>query len=295
MGFSVLIIGCGDIGTALGRELIDEGHSVIGVRRNVKALEGSGIQPLALDLDHLDEGDAKALPQTDYVIYTVSADRFDESAYQSAYPQGLKHVLSVLERQETPPKRIFFISSTSVYGQQEGETVNEQSPTDASGFSGVLMCQAEQALINHRLPGSVVRFSGIYGPGRDRLIRQVAEGRVAAATPVMYSNRIHRDDCAGILKHLMYCDQQGLALEDIYLGSDCEPAALHDVMIWIAKQLKVEATETIQSPLRRRASKRCDNSRVVNSGYTFRYPSFREGYQQVLTEGGFLDASPSTP
>ncbi|MGM0614481.1 MAG: NAD-dependent epimerase/dehydratase family protein [Pseudomonadota bacterium] len=295
MGFSVLIIGCGDIGTALGRELIDEGHSVIGVRRNVKALEGSGIQPLALDLDHLDEGDAKALPQTDYVIYTVSADRFDESAYQSAYPQGLKHVLSVLERQETPPKRIFFVSSTSVYGQQEGETVNEQSPTDASGFSGVLMCQAEQALINHRLPGSVVRFSGIYGPGRDRLIRQVAEGRVAAATPVMYSNRIHRDDCAGILKHLMYCDQQGLALEDIYLGSDCEPAALHDVMIWIAKQLKVEATETIQSPLRRRASKRCDNSRVVNSGYTFRYPSFREGYQQVLTEGGFLDASPSTP
>ena len=295
MGFSVLIIGCGDIGTALGRELIDEGHSVIGVRRHVEALEGSGIKPLALDLDHLDEGDAKALPQTDYVIYTVSADRFEESAYQSAYPQGLKRVLSVLERQETPPERVFFVSSTSVYGQQEGETVNEQSPTDASGFSGVLMCQAEQALINHPLPGSVVRFSGIYGPGRDRLIRQVAEGRVAAATPVMYSNRIHRDDCAGILKHLMYCDQQGLALEDIYLGSDCEPAALHDVMTWLARQLKVEPTEAIQSPLRRRASKRCDNSRLLSSGYTFRYPSFREGYQQVLTEGGFLDASPSTP
>ena len=295
MGFSVLIIGCGDIGTALGRELIDEGHDVIGARRHVKALEGSGIQPLALDLDHLDDSDAKALPQADYVIYTVSADRFDESAYQSAYPQGLKRVLSVLERQKTPPKRVFFVSSTSVYGQQEGETVNEQSPTDPSSFSGVLMCQAEQALINHPLPGSVVRFSGIYGPGRDRLIRQVAEGRSAAVTPVMYSNRIHRDDCSGVLKHLMHCDQQGKALEDIYLGSDCEPATLHDVMTWLAKQLKVETTETMQSPLRRRASKRCDNSRLISSGYTFRYPSFREGYQQVLKEGGFLDASPSTP
>ena len=111
MGLSVLIIGCGDIGTALGRELIDEGHDVMGVRRHVKALEGSGIQPLALDLDHLDDSDAKALPQADYVIYTVSADRFDESAYQSAYPQGLKRVLSVLERQKTPPKRVFFVRS----------------------------------------------------------------------------------------------------------------------------------------------------------------------------------------
>lgn len=294
MGFSVLIIGCGDIGTALGRELIDEGHSVIGVRRNVKALEGSGIQPMVLDLDHLDDNDAQALPQADYVIYTVSADHFEESAYQSAYPQGLKRVLGVLERQETPPRRVFFVSSTSVYGQQEGETINEQSPADASSFSGILMRQAEQALINHPLAGSVVRFSGIYGPGRDRLIRQVAEGRVAAVTPVMYSNRIHRDDCAGILKHLMYLDQQGQALEDIYLGSDCEPAALHDVMTWLAKQLKVDATETMQSPLRRRASKRCDNSQLISSGYAFRYPSFREGYQQVLKKGGFLDASPST-
>mgnify|MGYP000182061305 FL=1 len=294
MGFSVLIIGCGDIGTALGRELIDEGHSVIGVRRNVKALEGSGIQPMALDLDHLDDSDAQALPQADYVIYTVSADHFEESAYQSAYPQGLKRVLGVLERQETPPRRVFFVSSTSVYGQQEGETINEQSPADASSFSGILMRQAEQALINHPLVGSVVRFSGIYGPGRDRLIRQVAEGRVAAVTPVMYSNRIHRDDCAGILKHLMYLDQQGQALENIYLGSDCEPAALHDVMTWLAKQLKVDATETMQSPLRRRASKRCDNSRLISSGYAFRYPSFREGYQQVLKKCGFLDDSPST-
>lgn len=294
MGYSVLIIGCGDIGTALGRELIDEGHSVVGVRRHVKALDGSGITPLALDLASLEEGDTQALPQADYVIYTVSADRFEESAYHSAYPQGLKRVLSVLERQPTPPRRVFFVSSTSVYSQQEGETVNEQSPTDPSSFSGKLMRQAEQALITHRLAGSVVRFSGIYGPGRDRLIRQVAEGRTAAITPVMYSNRIHRDDCVGILKHLMYRDQMGHPLEDIYLGSDCEPATLHDVMTWLAQQLKVTPTETMQSPLRRRSSKRCDNTRLIHSGYTFRYPSFREGYQQVLKEGGFLDASPST-
>jgi hypothetical protein len=61
-------------------------------------------------------------------------------------------------------------------------------------------------------------------------------------------------------------------------------------MTWIAGKLKVEATETMQSPLRRRASKRCDNAHLLASGYTFRYPSFREGYAQVIKEGGFLTA-----
>lgn len=291
MKLTVLIIGCGDIGINLGRELLDEGHKVIGLRRNVDALKGTGIKPLKLDLNDLEDADADSLPHADYVVYTVSADRFEESAYQSAYPEGLKRVLSVMEKHKTPPRRVFFVSSTSVHGQQEGEVVNEESPTDPSSFSGTLMCEAEQALINHSLPGTVVRFSGIYGPGRDRLIHQVAEGRVAAITPVIYSNRIHRDDCAGIIAHLIRHQESGETLEDIYLGSDCEPVTMHNVMMWLAQQLKVEATETMQSPLRRRTSKRCDNQRIVDAGYQFRFPSYREGYAQVLKEGGFLEVN----
>ncbi|UYF99904.1 MULTISPECIES: SDR family oxidoreductase [unclassified Halomonas] len=288
MKLTVLIIGCGDIGTTLGRELTSEGHRVIGVRRQADSLQGTGIEPLALDLATLDDASASALPEADYVIYTVSADRFEESAYQSAYPNGLKRVLGVLEQHETPPRRIFFVSSTSVYGQQEGEVVNEVSPTDSTSFSGTLMRDAEQALLDHPLPGTVVRFSGIYGPGRDRLIHQVKGGRMAAITPAIYSNRIHRDDCAGILAHLIQCQESGKPLAELYLGSDSEPATMYNVMSWLAKELKATATETMQSPLRRRTSKRCDNSRVRETGYEFRYPSFREGYAQILKEGGFL-------
>jgi nucleoside-diphosphate-sugar epimerase len=288
MALTVLIIGCGDIGITLGRGLLDQGHHVIGVRRRADALEGTGIEPLALDLDTLDDADESALPQADYVVYTVSADHFEESAYRRAYLAGLKNVLNVLEQQKTAPKRVFFVSSTSVYGQQEGELVNEASPTKSTSFSGVLMREAEQALIDHPIPGTVVRFSGIYGPGRDRLIHQVAEGRVAAITPVVYSNRIHRDDCVGILSYFIDCQEQNQPLDALYLASDCEPAALHNVMMWLASQLKVEATQTMQSPLRRRTSKRCDNTRLLATGYTFRYPSYREGYAQVLKAGGFL-------
>ena len=72
MKLTILMIGCGDIGVTLGQELLDEGHRVIGVRRQAKALEHTGIEPLALDLSTLEGADASALPQADYVIYTVS-------------------------------------------------------------------------------------------------------------------------------------------------------------------------------------------------------------------------------
>ena len=67
MKLTVLIIGCGDIGINLGRELLAEGHDVIGMRRNVEALKGTGIKPLKLDLNDLEDAAADRLPHADYV------------------------------------------------------------------------------------------------------------------------------------------------------------------------------------------------------------------------------------
>lgn len=286
---TTLILGCGDIGTQLGKQLIDAGHRVIGARRNVAALEGTGIEAVALDVT--DEAALAALPDADIVVYAVTADRFEEAAYEAAYPVGLKAVLQAFGSRDKKPQQVIFVSSTSVYAQQGGEEVDESSATEPHGFSGTLMFEAEQALLAHELPGTAVRFSGIYGPGRDRLIRQVSEGRIAASNPPMYSNRIHRDDCAGVITHLIGLALDGKPLEPVYLASDGDSAPLHEVMAWIAKRLKVETPEVIQSPLRRRSSKRCNNQRLLDSGYTFRYPTFREGYEDVLQQGGFLPAA----
>ncbi|MDR5902563.1 MULTISPECIES: SDR family oxidoreductase [Halomonas] len=286
MKTTTLILGCGDIGTALGQRLQAQGLHAIGVRRRVESLKEAGLEAASADL--ADPASLAGLPDADILVYVASADRFEEAAYRAAYPEGLRATLAEFGAREKVPRHVFFISSTSVYAQRDGESVDETSPTEPTGFSGQLMCEAERALLAHDLPGTVVRFSGIYGPGRDRLIRQVSEGRIAPASPAMYTNRIHRDDCAGVLAHLVGRVLAGEAVDELYLATDSEPAPLHDVMAWLAKQLKVEATETIQSPLRRRASKRCSNTRLLESGYTFQYPSFREGYAQVLREGGFL-------
>ncbi|WP_445000045.1 SDR family oxidoreductase [Halomonas mongoliensis] len=286
MKTTTLILGCGDIGIGLGQRLKSVGQRVVGVRRNVQALADSGLEAAAADLT--DPATLTALPDADVLVYVASADRFEEEAYRAAYAEGLRAVLDEFGARKKAPRRVFFVSSTSVYPQQAGEEVDEASPAEPTGFAGTLIREAEQALFDHALPGTAVRFSGIYGPGRDRLIRQVSEGRIAPESPAMYSNRIHRDDCVGVLAHLVERELGGEEVEALYLASDCEPAPLHEVMSWLAKQLKVEATEIIQSPLRRRASKRCSNARLLASGYAFRYPSYREGYLQVLREGGFL-------
>lgn len=288
MKTTTLILGCGDIGIGLGQRLRAAGQRVVGVRRNAAALADSGLEAAGADLT--DPASLADLPDADILVYVASADRFEEEAYRAAYPEGLKTVLAEFGARKRVPKRVFFVSSTSVYSQQAGEEVDEASSADPTGFAGALMREAEQTLLGHELPGTTVRFSGIYGPGRDRLIRQVSEGRIAPASPAMYTNRIHRDDCAGVLAHLIERTLANDPVDDLYLASDCEPAPLHEVMSWLAKQLKVEATETIQSPLRRRASKRCQNARLLASGYEFCYPSYREGYAQVLREGGFLPA-----
>jgi nucleoside-diphosphate-sugar epimerase len=270
----------------LGQRLLAAGQRVVGVRRNVQALADSGLE--AASADFADPATLKDLPDAEVLVYVASADRFEEEAYRAAYLEGLKAVLGEFAGRDRPPRRVFFVSSTSVYPQQAGEVVDEASAAEPTGFAGALLREAERALLEHALPGTVVRFSGIYGPGRDRLIRQVSEGRIAPASPAMYTNRIHRDDCAGVLAHLIGRTLADEAVDELYLASDCEPAPLHEVMAWLARQLKVEATETIQSPLRRRASKRCSNARLLASGYAFHYPSYREGYAQVLREGGFL-------
>ena len=276
MNSTTLILGCGDIGCALGQRLLAAGHRVIGARRHPERLP-SGITPLAIDVTQ-----PEALPDADILVYAVSAERFEESAYQNAYPDGLNAVLTLLEQQKRQPRHVFFVSSTSVYDQNQGEVVDEESATEPKGFSGRLMLEAERRLQESPLPGTVVRFSGIYGHGRERLIRQVSEGRIAPQVPVLYSNRIHRDEGVNVLAWLIERVIENDTLDDCYLASDLEPAPLHDVMAWLAQELKVEPHEYIQSPLRRRSSKRCSSDRLVRQGYRFLYPTYRDGYRQIL-------------
>jgi nucleoside-diphosphate-sugar epimerase len=277
---SLLIAGCGDVGTRLGLRLAAAGWTVHGLRRAVEKLPAA-ILPVAGDLQ------ADACPpnwptgELDYLVYCAAATEHDEAGYRAAYVEGLRRVLGWLALHGQIPKRLLFVSSSGVYGQQAGEWVDESSLAQATGFSGRIMLEAEQLALHSASAASVVRLTGIYGPGRKWLLGQVQQGYQVASEPPLYGNRIHVDDAAGLLAFLLQADARGVALDDCYIGVDNEPAPLHEVVAWLREQLGVSHWAE-QSTVRRAGSKRCSNARLRALGWAPQYPSYREGYAAVL-------------
>lgn len=281
---SVLIAGCGDVGSRLAKQLLAENWQVYGLRRTVSQLP-EGVIGVAGDL--FSEQCPAAWPTTplDYLVYSAAATEHDEAGYRAAYVEGLTHVLGWLKQNGQSPKRLLFVSSSSVYGQKDGEWIDETSPAQAGSYSGRLMLEAEQVALQSGIPASLVRLTGIYGPGREWLLNQVRQGYRVAIDPPLYGNRIHADDAAGLLAFLLQADRRGVQLEDCYIGVDDAPVPLAEVVGWLREYLGV--TEWADnSSVRRSGSKRCSNARARALGWEPRYPSFREGYAKIIEGQG---------
>ena len=277
---SVLIAGCGDIGSRLATRLLDSDWQVYGLRRSIDRLP-AGVIGVAGDLFGAQCPAQWPTGQIDYLVYSAAATDHDEAGYQAAYVDGLKHTLNWLEQNGQRPKRLLFVSSSSVFGQKDGEWVDETSPAQASNYSGRIMLDAEQVALNRALAASVVRLTGIYGPGREWMLGQVRKGYRVAVDPPLYGNRIHADDAAGLLAFLLEADREGKTLDDIYIGVDNAPVPLAEVVGWLRERLGV--TEWAEETSTRRAgSKRCSNARAKALGWEPRYSSYREGYAAIL-------------
>ena len=277
---SVLIAGCGDIGSRLATQLLVHAWKVYGLRRSVAYLPG-GVTPVNGDLFDARMPGQWPEGRIDYLVYCATPSERDEAGYRAAYVEGLRHVLDWTQRSGQRPKRLIFVSSSSVYGQQEGEWVDETSPTQAGGFSGQVMLEAEQLALHSGFPASVVRLTGIYGPGRSDLMNRVRQGYSVVAEPPLYGNRIHADDAAGLLAFLLRADAEGAALEDCYIGVDDAPDPLAEVVDWMRQRLGVTEWSS-EASIRRAGSKRCSNARARALGWAPQYPSYREGYEAML-------------
>lgn len=275
----ILIAGCGDIGCKLGQQLVEHGHEVFGLRRDISQIPES-IQPIKSDLatrtDNLPNG-------IDYVFYTASAGKYKDPAYYLAYVSGVKHLLKDLANQNI--KRFFFVSSTSVFGQSDGELVDEKSATSDANFSTKRLLEGEELTLNCQFPATVIRFGGIYGPGRTHLIDLVMQGK-AHCMDGLWSNRIHSADCIGILHHLLNMNEQDPAsVDSLYVGVDSQPTQLCEVYDWLSEQLSVPDVEHIEpkeSSRQMRSNKRISNKKILQTGYEFIYPNYQAGYLELL-------------
>lgn len=297
---TVAILGCGYVGLALGEKLLATGTAdrVVGVRRSergVDAMETAGIEPIQGDITTAET--LEALPDADVVVFAASTGRGGETTARELYVDGQEAVLGYLGNQDDTPDRYIYTSSTGVYGDHDGEWVDEATPLDPETDRQQTLVEAENlahSAQEHGIDATVVRFAGLYGPGRYRLTRYL-DGPVTEGI----LNLTHRDDAAGALAFVLDTD---VARNDVVLVVDDEPVSKWELADWLAgecneptppKQTKAErlTDDSLPAGARQRiqADKRCRNRTLRSLGYDLAYPTFRAGYRPAIDE--YVDGS----
>ncbi len=281
----ILIVGCGDIGGGLAVKMAKQGHDVYGLRRSEQTL--AGVNCIQADVADMESLIGKVPAEIDYLVYSVASSEFSEEGYERFYVQGLTHILALLKQMQQTPKRIIFVSSTSVFPHHDGSWVDEETLAEPVAFAGIKMLEAEQKLKESDFAGTAVRFSGIYGHGRTRLISQAKSGNHCDPEPAIWTNRIHNDDCVGVLQYLIEQDIKGTQLDALYLATDKEPVSLFKILEWLKDRIGDVEPDHDVPEVNRRGSKRCSSKRLQALGYEFKYENYKKGYEKVLSEMGY--------
>lgn len=275
----VLIVGCGYLGTALGERLVKIGHEVCGLRRSEEALKSlakSGLKPFAADLSKPDS--LKALPAFHAAVLCQAPDK--NGSYEKTYYEGTRNLLDVLWRQEL--KKLILISSTSVYGVMDGSWVDEKDDARSTWIADKdteWLLKTEELVLTES-QGIVLRLGGIYGPDRNRL-EALRTGKLKPSFSEAFVNRIHVDDAVSGIELLL---ERG-KVREIYLGVDDHPSTQKEFYEWLCPKLGLKiTTDTASKEIARVSNKRCLNKKIKVLGLKLKYPTFKEGYDQLIVD-----------
>lgn len=269
MTSDVLLVGCGDLGSAVGLRLAARGHDVLGLRRNAAQVP----PPLTgLSVDLTRETPVLADVDARFVVVALTARPRTEEAYLSTYVDGMRRALDALAATGAIPERAVLVSSTAVHASfMRPEIDDETAPPRPSDGPGRMLLAAEE-LFRDRLPhGTVLRLSGLYGGASTRLLDQVRDGRIM--DPHRWTNRIHREDATEAVIRLLTMPEPP---DNLYLGTDDEPAQLGDVAAHIAG--RIDAPAPPRADPEQGHGKRLSNARLRATGWVPSRPSYREGY-----------------
>ncbi|WP_224447509.1 SDR family oxidoreductase [Haloprofundus salilacus] len=291
-GERVVILGCGYVGLELGRQLTAAGHDAVGVRRSddgLDAIESAGFEAVRADVT--DAASLASVPDADWLVFAASSGGRAADAAREVFVEGQQTALAAFFERDDPPERYVYTSSTGVYGDHDGDWVDEETEIRPTTEKTRVLAEAERVAretpCEHGFDGTVTRFAGLYGPNRYRLERYL-EGPVTEG----YLNMVHRDDAAGTIAYLLETDR---GRDEVVLVVDDEPAEKWTFADWLAdecgverppkrtKQERLEAGDLSEAARRRiLTSKRCSNARLRELGYEFRYSDYREGYAAAV-------------
>lgn len=273
----ILLAGCGDLGLRVARRFLAQGAEVYALRRSPRADAEDGLRWLRGDLTRPDT--LRDLPPgITRVVFSPTPGARDEAAYRAVFVEGLRHLIAALA--DAPLRRVLFVSSSAVYGEHGDAWVDENTPPAPLGFNGRVLLEAERWLAAQPVSSVSLRLAGIYGPGRMQLVERIRAGLAPVRRdPPHWSNRIHVDDAAAAVAHLL-----GLASpEQVYVGVDDTPLPLHVLYEYLAGLVGAPCPGEGAAPAGV-GSKRLSNARLRGCGFEVMWPDAREGYRALLDD-----------
>jgi nucleoside-diphosphate-sugar epimerase len=283
---TLFCFGLGFSASRLAARLHAQGWGVIGTSRSLE--KAADLAGLGYD-SHVFDGtaplsDASVLAPATHILVSVPAD--DEADAVLRW-----HGADIAKLPNL--KWLGYLSTTGVYGNTDGNWVDESTPINPNQARSKRRAEAEAGWLalqrDHGVPVHVFRLAGIYGPGRNQL-EGVKSGRAhRIIKPGQVFCRIHVEDIAQVLQASMAQPHPGA----IYNLADDEPAPPQDVVAYAAELLGLPVPPDVPfeqaqlSPMA--ASFYGDNRRVRNDriktelGVTLKYPTYREGLKALLT------------
>ena len=275
--YHILIAGAGYVGSRIADYFCLKNQKVWAIIRTVerqKNLEKIGAVPIVTDLT--DFKNIPQIPPVNFVVISYAPLERDEASYRKMYIEGTQNLLRKL-KEIAPPQLIVYLSSTGVYPDLKGNWVDETTVPNPDTERGKILLEAEKLVLNSGFPSVIFRLSGIYGPGRNR-IQTAKQGELVIDEPYKYINMIHVDDIVSAIPLLFKSAEPG----KVYLGVDDDPVTQSEFFDWLSEKLNISIASIPVSNAT--CGKRLKNKSLKSLGFSFYYPTFREGYSALLNE-----------
>ena len=254
---NLLIAGAGFLGSEIARQAAPD-------FKVTTLTKSGGDGSLACDLSS--ESEIKKLrgkiPAPDLIIHCASSGRGGTEAYQAIFVNGTRRL-----KETFPEAHLLFTSSTSVYHQTEGETVDETSPTSPERETSRLLLEAEKQV------DTAARLAGLYGPERSVVLRKFLAGEAVIEEDGRRTlNQIHVQDAASACLFLARGKHLG-----IYNVTDDEPMSQLECYQGLAEHFNKPLPPIGERMLSRKRAwthKSVQNTKLRELGWTPIYPKF---------------------
>ena len=252
-------------------------------KTHISTFEGIDLNSYEFNNKKIDKNIDVKIQEADFILVSIPPIN-DEDIVVANFKKIIK---------KTNAKWITYLSATSVYGNHDGEWVNEDSETNPPSTNGIRRLKAEDQWLkfssDNNIPLQIFRLSGIYSEENNILKRLISGQAKIIKKKNHFFSRIHVEDIANFLFHSM----KKFKSNEIYNISDDKPASQEEVASYGSKLLKVKSPEHLELQALEdgmlkdfyKDSKKVDNQKVKDFfAYQFAYPTYKEGLDKIFND-----------